>query len=164
MSQGRHASTQAVHLKNFSAPRQVPAIFEEQNACERNRVIHIPEELMVKFPVQNLFASRTLAACVAIAASVISAAALAQSTPSSEQPSRASIRKANFRLEHNVRTAITRAKIPDADIRIVARGGKVTLDGTVPDQAMVQPAATAAGTVAGVTSVQTLLTMREAGH
>jgi len=118
----------------------------------------------VKFPVQKLFASRTLAACVAVAASFISVAALAQTAQADEQPTRASIRKANHRLEHNVRTAITRAKIPGADIRIVARGGKVTLDGTVPDQAMVQPAGTAAGTVAGVTSVQNLLTMREAGH
>jgi osmotically-inducible protein OsmY len=122
------------------------------------------EELIVKFPVQKLFATRTLAACVAVAASFVSVAALAQSTQANEQPTRASIRKANHRLEHNVRTAITRAKIPGADIRIVARGGKVTLDGTVPDQAMVEPAGTAAGTVAGVTSVQNLLTMREAGH
>jgi osmotically-inducible protein OsmY len=129
-----------------------------------NRAIHSKEDLIVKFPVQNLFAPRTLAACVAVAASVISVAALAQNAQTDEQPTRASIRKANHRLEQNVRTAITRAKIPAADIRVVARGGKVTLDGTVPDQGMVQPAATAAGTVAGVTSVQNLLTMREAGH
>jgi hyperosmotically inducible periplasmic protein len=129
-----------------------------------NRAIQSQEELIVKFPVQKLFSPRTLAACVAIAASVVSAAAIAQSTQSDEQPTRASIRKANHRLEHNVRIAITRAKIPDADIRIVARNGKVTLDGTVPDDSMVQPAAEAAGKVAGVTSVQNLLTMREAGH
>ena len=128
------------------------------------RAIHSKEELIVKFPVQKLFASRTLAACVAVAASVISVAAFAQSVQPAEQPTRASIRKANHRLENNVRVAITRAKIPAADIRVVARGGKVTLDGTVPDEAMVQPAATAAGTVAGVTSVQNLLTMREPGH
>ncbi|CAB3759938.1 BON domain-containing protein [Paraburkholderia humisilvae] len=118
----------------------------------------------MKFPVQKLFAPRSLAACLAVAASVVSAAAIAQSTQSTEHPTRASIRKANHRLEHNVRIALTHAKIPDADIRIVARSGKVTLDGTVPDQDMVQPAGEAAGTVAGVTSVQNLLTMREAGH
>src|SRR6202000_1036977 len=43
------------------------------------RAIHSKEELIVKFPVQKLFASRTLAACVAVAASFISVAALAQS-------------------------------------------------------------------------------------
>jgi hyperosmotically inducible periplasmic protein len=129
-----------------------------------NEPRHYQEEQIVKFPVQKLFASRSLAACLAVAASVISAAALAQSTPSAEQPTRASIRKANHKLEHNVRVAISRAKIPDADIRIVARSGKVTLDGTVPDESMVQPAGEAAGKVSGVTSVQNLLTMREAGH
>ncbi|MFC0400829.1 BON domain-containing protein [Paraburkholderia rhizosphaerae] len=118
----------------------------------------------MKFPVQKLFASRTLAACVAVAASVISAAAIAQSAQTTEQPTRASIRKANHRLEHNVRTALLRAKIDNADIRVVARGGKVTLDGTVSDQSMVQPAGEIAGKVPGVTSVQNLLTMREAGH
>jgi osmotically-inducible protein OsmY len=124
----------------------------------------IQEEQIVKFPVKKLFASRTLVASVAIAASVISAAALAQSAQTDAQPTRASIRKANHRLEHNVRVAITRAKIPAADIRIVARSGKVTLDGTVPSDDMVQPAGEAAGKVAGVTSVQNLLTMRQAGH
>ncbi len=118
----------------------------------------------MKFPLQQVFASRALVLCVAVAASVVSAAAFAQSTPSSEQPTRSSIRKANHKLENTVRMALTRAKVDATDVRIVARGGKVTLDGTVPDQNMIQVAGSSAGTVDGVTSVQNLLTMREEGH
>ncbi|HEY3595966.1 MAG TPA: BON domain-containing protein [Paraburkholderia sp.] len=118
----------------------------------------------MKFPLQHLFASRTLTVCFALAASAVGAVAFAQTTTSTEQPTHASARKANHKLEHNVRVALTRAKVQAGDIRIVARGGKVTLDGTVPDQNMIRLAASSAGGVAGVTSVQNLLTMREAGH
>jgi hyperosmotically inducible periplasmic protein len=118
----------------------------------------------VKFPVRRLVASYSLTACAVFAVSTVSVAAFAQSTQPTEHSTRASIRKANHHLEHDVRVALNHAKIESTDIRIVARSGKVTLDGTVPDENMVQPAGTAAGSVAGVTSVQNQLTMREKGH
>ncbi|GAB2921489.1 hypothetical protein GCM10027093_70450 [Paraburkholderia jirisanensis] len=118
----------------------------------------------MKFPVQRLFAFRSLAVCAALAASAVSVTTFAQTTQPTEHATRASIRKANHRLEHDVRVALNHAKIETADVRIVARTGKVTLDGTVPDNSMVQTAGTTAGTVAGVTSVQNQLTMREKGH
>jgi len=118
----------------------------------------------VKFPVPRLFALRSLAVCTALAASAFSVTAFAQSSQPTEHATRASIRKANHRLEHDVRVALTHAKIDAADIRVVARSGKVTLVGTVPDDSMVQAAGTTAGGVAGVTSLQNQLTMREKGH
>jgi hyperosmotically inducible periplasmic protein len=137
--------------------------------CGNNRSAIIEkEEPIVKFSVSRLSArlcaSGTLAVCAALAASAVSATAFAQSAQPTEHATRASIRKANHRLEHDVRVALTRAKIEAADIRIVARSGKVTLNGTVPDDSMVQAAGTTASSVAGVTSVQNQLTMREAGH
>jgi hyperosmotically inducible periplasmic protein len=122
------------------------------------------EESIVKFPVQRLFAFRTLAVCAALAASAVSVATYAQTTQPTEHATRASVRKANHRLEHDVRVALNHAKIDTADVRIVARSGKVTLDGTVPEDGMVQTAGTTAGAVAGVTSVSNQLTMREKGH
>ena len=73
----------------------------------------------MKFPVQRLFAFRSLTVCAALAASAVSITTFAQTTQPTEHATRASIRKANHRLEHDVRVALNHAKIETADVRIV---------------------------------------------
>jgi hyperosmotically inducible protein len=64
-------------------------------------------------------------------------------------------RKANRKLAHDVRRALDKARFEVDDVRILAKSGVVSLDGTVPD---------VAGEVPGVTSVSNNLTIREEGH
>jgi|SRR5689334_5899352 hyperosmotically inducible protein len=71
---------------------------------------------------------------------------------------------ADHKLEGQVRHALTTHKIESSDIRIVARGGTVTLDGTVQDQSQIAQAATVAQGVTGVKAVKNNLTMHEAGN
>jgi hyperosmotically inducible periplasmic protein len=73
-------------------------------------------------------------------------------------------RHANHQLERNVRRAIFRARVDTSDISILARNGKVTLIGGVPDQGMVQAAGNAAVQVAGVLSVDNELIRRPEGY
>jgi hyperosmotically inducible periplasmic protein len=72
--------------------------------------------------------------------------------------------KADHKLEGQVRHALTTHKVESSDIRVVARSGKVTLDGTVEDESMIPVATTAAQSVEGVTSVKNNLTKHEAGN
>lgn len=71
---------------------------------------------------------------------------------------------ADHKLEGQVRHALTTHKIESSDIRIVARGGVVTLDGTVQDQSQIAQATTVAQSVTGVKSVKNNLSMHEAGN
>jgi hyperosmotically inducible periplasmic protein len=71
---------------------------------------------------------------------------------------------ADHKLEGQVRHALTTHKIESSDIRIVARGGTVTLDGTVQDQSQIAQATTVAQGVTGVKAVKNNLTMHEAGN
>jgi hyperosmotically inducible periplasmic protein len=71
---------------------------------------------------------------------------------------------ADHKLEGQVRHALTTHKIESADIRVVARGGAVTLDGTVQDESQIAQAATVAQSVTGVKSVKNNLTKHEAGN
>jgi hyperosmotically inducible periplasmic protein len=71
---------------------------------------------------------------------------------------------ADHALEGKVRHALTTHKIESSDIRIVARGGAVTLDGTVQDQSQIAQATTIAQGVSGVKSVKNNLSMHEAGN
>jgi hyperosmotically inducible periplasmic protein len=71
---------------------------------------------------------------------------------------------ADHKLEGQVRHALTTNKIESSDIRVVARHGMVTLDGTVQDESQIAQATTVAQGVAGVKSVKNNLTKHEAGN
>lgn len=84
---------------------------------------------------------------------------------STAQPSKKAQRAANHKLEMTVRHALTHTKNLDSSgITVLARGGVVTLDGTVPSDDQIQVAVDAATGVAGVSGVKSNLLMREAGH
>ena len=83
---------------------------------------------------------------------------------SSQQPKKA-IRAQNRQLAMNVRHALTKTKhLSASGINILARGGVVTLDGTVPTDDQIQLAADTASQVTGVTNVKNNLIVREEGH
>jgi hyperosmotically inducible periplasmic protein len=73
-------------------------------------------------------------------------------------------KQANHALEKKVRAALDHAKdIKVENIIVRARGGAVTLEGTVPDSTQIDKAAQVAQGVAGVTSVKNALTIKEPG-
>lgn len=106
---------------------------------------------------------------VAAAAALIGISTLSTSVTSFAQESAfarksASI-KADFRLEHAVQRAFDKEKHFDSsDVRVVARKGVVTLDGTMPDDKQIQKATEIATATPGVKSVTNSLTMKEIGH
>jgi hyperosmotically inducible periplasmic protein len=71
-------------------------------------------------------------------------------------------KSANHQLGRKVRGALTKTQGLDvSNISVRARGGAVTLTGTVPDQGQIDAAGTAAKGVAGVTSVSNKLTVMQ---
>lgn len=105
-------------------------------------------------------------AVVAISCAAFSIDAIAQDSPASApaQATRSAVRKANWQLERNVRKALQKSKVDTANVSVLAHGNKITLDGTVPDETQVPIAATAAGSVQGVASVDNRLIEREPGN
>ncbi len=87
---------------------------------------------------------------------------------SSAAPSAATSKQdkaANRALGRKVRGALSKTKgLSVANITVRARGGAVTLAGTVPEQQQVDLATQAAQGVAGVTSVKNALTIRPVGQ
>ena len=76
-----------------------------------------------------------------------------------------SSKHANHALEKKVRAALHHAKdINTEHIVIRARGGAVTLEGTVPDSSQGDKATQGAQGGAGVTSVKNALTIKEPGQ
>jgi hyperosmotically inducible periplasmic protein len=92
------------------------------------------------------------------------ACAFAQDTTAPPSISKATIRKTNLMLEHNVRGALYKGKIDGANVRIVAKAGKISLAGTVPDESQVGLAGTIAASVEGVSGVYNLLSVGAPGH
>lgn len=83
----------------------------------------------------------------------------------SPQPSKKAVHARNHQLEKAVRHALTRTKnLDSAGITVLAKGGVVTLEGTVPANDQIQIASDAAGAVSGVSTVKNNLSMREAGN
>jgi len=107
--------------------------------------------------------------CLAVAALFATENASAQTDSgtvdsSSQQPKKA-IHAQNRQLAMNVRHALTKTKdLTASAITVLARGGAVTLDGTVPADDQIQLAADTASRVTGVKSVKNNLILREAGH
>ncbi len=84
--------------------------------------------------------------------------------PSAKAQSKAA-KSANRALQRKVRSALAKAKgISAANILVRARGGAVTLEGSVPEQPQVDLATQVAQGVAGVTSVKNALTIRPVGQ
>ncbi|QCP51088.1 BON domain-containing protein [Trinickia violacea] len=76
-----------------------------------------------------------------------------------------STRAANRQLSKQVMATLYKHKGMDwADVIAVARSGKITLVGMVPNQAQIDLAGKVAGSVAGVTSVTNNLTVDEEGQ
>jgi osmotically-inducible protein OsmY len=75
-------------------------------------------------------------------------------------PSTKTVKKADRTLGHKVRSALAKAQgINVSSIAVRARGGAVTLSGSVPDQGQVDKAGEVAKGVSGVTSVSNKLTV-----
>ncbi|WP_028207207.1 BON domain-containing protein [Paraburkholderia nodosa] len=96
----------------------------------------------------------------------VSVSAWAQGNDTGTAPATSqSSKQANHALEKKVRAALEHAKdIKVENIVIRARGGAVTLEGTVPDSSQVDKAAQVAQGVPGVTSVKNALTIKEPGQ
>jgi len=100
--------------------------------------------------VSSVYAQSQSSAPVATADSAASAKA-----------SQKSSRKADRKLGSDVRRALSKTKdITVANIFVRARGGAVTLTGSVPDNAQIDRAAEVARSVPGVTSVTNKLSLQ----
>ncbi len=77
-----------------------------------------------------------------------------------------SMRMANRRLARRVRAALTKAKpaLPMAQITVIAKGGMVSLTGSVSSQDQSMQANSVAQGVSGVTSVNNKLSIKEPGN
>ncbi|WP_158906685.1 BON domain-containing protein [Burkholderia sp. L27(2015)] len=73
-------------------------------------------------------------------------------------------RKANHALEKRVRTALIKAKVDPVSVTVLAKGGAVTLVGSVPQTDQVDRAGNATKSVAGVTSVDNRLIQSDEHH
>jgi hyperosmotically inducible periplasmic protein len=88
----------------------------------------------------------------------------ATTTTSAPMSSKKAIRKQNLQLERAVRKELDRKKVNTSNIRVIARGGSVGLEGTVTDESQIAMAGAAAQNVAGAKSVSNNLTVRLEGH
>jgi hyperosmotically inducible protein len=131
--------------------------------------------ILKKLAVRQVASYATIA-WVAVAASMFNDIVFAQDNPPTQESAqgqdqgptqgstRASMRRANHKLEHNVRVALSHAKVDTTDIMIRAKGGKVSLIGYVPDERMIAPAGAAAGKVTGVSAVDNRVILRPEGN
>ena len=105
---------------------------------------------------------KTLGSVVAmvVACNVYAQASDATSTTAAPAASAKVAKKANSQLGRKVRAALGKAQGVDvSNIAVRARGGAVTLTGSVPDQGQIDTAGEVAKGVAGVTSVSNKLTV-----
>jgi hyperosmotically inducible protein len=109
--------------------------------------------------------SKMLAASMfSVAACVSVNLAHAQDSGTAQPTTKKATRSANWKLEHAVRHELDKEKLDTSDIRIVARAGVVSLDGTVKDESQIAAVGTAAEGVAGVKSVKNDVTVRVVGQ
>ncbi|AJY12875.1 BON domain-containing protein [Burkholderia dolosa] len=105
-----------------------------------------------------------VAACLSGSVYAQSSEPAAAEAPAASTPKAAakSAKKANRKLGYAVRKAITKAGGIDVSNLVVrSKGGAITLEGTVPDQAQIDKAEEAAKSVKGVTSVSNKLTVQQ---
>jgi osmotically-inducible protein OsmY len=85
--------------------------------------------------------------------------------PSSAAAAHKAMKSADRKLSKAVRKAIVKGgDVDTAHLAVIARGGKVTLTGSVPEEGQVDLAKQHAQSVAGVTEVASRLTVAEPGH
>ena len=107
---------------------------------------------------------KTLGSVVAmvVACNVYAQASDATGTTAAPATSATSSKKANSQLGRKVRGVLAKTQGVDvSNIAVRARGGAVTLTGSVPDQGQIDAAGTAAKGVAGVTSVSNKLNVQQ---
>jgi osmotically-inducible protein OsmY len=107
---------------------------------------------------------KTLGSVVAmvVACNVYAQASDATGTTAAPAASATSSKKANSQLGRKVRSALAKAQGVDvSNIAVRARGGAVTLTGSVPNQGQIDAAGAAAKGVAGVTSVSNKLSVEQ---
>jgi osmotically-inducible protein OsmY len=113
----------------------------------------------------NLLKALGMALCVATASSAYAQAsdAMAASGEMAAPATNAkAMRAADRKLGHDVRRALARAQgFNVSNVFVRARGGAVTLTGSVPDASQIQQAADVAKGVPGVTSVTNKITLGE---
>jgi hyperosmotically inducible periplasmic protein len=99
---------------------------------------------------------------VMVACNVYAQASDAAADAQTAQTSAKADKKANRQLGHKVRAALAKAKGLDvSSIAVRAKGGAVTLTGSVPDQGQIDLAGTTAKGVAGVSSVSNKLNVQQ---
>ncbi len=95
----------------------------------------------------------------------LSVYAQASGTDAAAAPATHATKAENSKLAKTVKRALTKNKEIDAsNIYVRARDGVVRLTGFVPENAQIQIATDAAQGVAGVTSVDNKLSVRQPGH
>ena len=108
------------------------------------------------------------AATALVAASLAalpSASAADSSSAGTDAVSKKQERANNRALSHSVRQSLTHVKgLDSSHINVLARGGSITLEGSVPDPSQIDSAGGATRKVAGVSSVDNRLTVGEAGN
>jgi len=114
---------------------------------------------------------RKLRLAGAVLIAVFSATAFAQASdttaaPSTatQGPSKSAVRKANRAMSKKVVTALSKGGVNTEGVNVLAKGGAITLAGTVSDPGEIEKAGTIAKGVPGVTSVKNALTIREGGQ
>jgi osmotically-inducible protein OsmY len=111
----------------------------------------------------NLLKALGIALCVATASSAYAQASDAMAASgemAAPAPTAKSTRAADRKLGRDVRRALARAQGFDvSNVFVRARGGAVTLTGSVPEGPQIQQAADVAKGVPGVTSVTNRLTL-----
>lgn len=116
--------------------------------------------------------SKTLRLIVPLIAVIVTCNAIAQSTEvpasvpaTSAKSVKAAARAENRKLSHAVRRALAQTNgLTVTDIVVITKSGKVTLDGTVPEEAQVDRAGWVAAAVPNVKSLDNRLTIRAPGH
>ena len=112
----------------------------------------------------NLFKALGIALCVATASSAYAQSSDAAPSADASAPSAKTVKKADRSLGLQVRKALSKAQGFDvSNVFVRARGGVVTLTGSVPDGAQIPQAEEVAKNVAGVKSVNNKLTIGTQG-
>jgi osmotically-inducible protein OsmY len=108
----------------------------------------------------NLLKALGIALCVATASSAYAQASDAQAAAATAAAPATSTRAADRKLGRDVRRALGKTQgFNVSNVFVRARGGAVTLSGSVPDGGMIQQAGDVAKGVPGVTSVTNKLTL-----
>jgi Predicted periplasmic or secreted lipoprotein len=112
----------------------------------------------------NLLKALGIALCLATAASAYAQSSDAMASGDMAAPSAKTVKKTDRALGLQVRKALSRAQGFDvSNVFVRARGGVVTITGSVPDGAQIPQAEEVAKGVAGVTSVNNKLTIGTQG-